>query len=157
MSSPSDSTQHGLAEAFRATRYVVESGAASFEVRIGYRHDELDRTIGGQRWGIVTAYNPGASRHTRAFNRQADAELERRLRSAAPEVLMRTVHRDPGRNWPDEAGWLFSVDDPRTLEALACEFGQVAVVIGEPGKPAALHFLRPDHPDTDLENGSTDS
>lgn len=157
MPAPRDSSRLGLADAFRATRYVVETGSASLEIRIGQRHVELDRAVGERRWCIVTAYNPGARRHSRVFNRQADAELECRLRAARPDVLMRTVHRDPSGNWPVEAGWLFSFDDARAVESLANAFGQLAVVTGEPGAAAALHFLRPGDPDADLTNGSKDS
>jgi hypothetical protein len=124
--------------AFAATDYLVETGAGTIRVRIGRRHAALDDRLGRLPWAIVTAFNPGARRRPASDNRKADAALRRRLEARAPAVLLRTRHRDPDREWPDEAGWLFAPADAEGAERLGREFGQVAVVHGPADAPAAL-------------------
>jgi hypothetical protein len=127
-----------LQAAFAATDYLVETEAGTIRVRIGRRHPSLDDRLGRLPWAIVTAFNPGARRWPASDNRGADAALKRRLAAGAPTVLLRTRHRDPDREWPDEAGWLFAPADAVDAERLGREFGQVAVVHGRADAPAAL-------------------
>ncbi len=137
---PSDHTIQELDTAFGATRYRIETDAGIREVRIGQRHTFFDRLAEACRWCIITAHNPGARRVDSSVNQRAEKALERRLRARRPSLLLRAVNRDPGGRWPDEPGWLFTFERDAEVDELADAFGQLAVVIGDPGQPARLHF-----------------
>jgi len=133
-------TRPELEAAFRATRYIVETPDGARIVGIGARHESIDALADGRAWCIITADNPGATRVGSAVNRRAWRALRDRLERRHPALMLPTRHVDPSGRWPDESGWLITFSRLQEIDALAAEFGQAAVVIGEPGQPSHLRF-----------------
>lgn len=125
--------------AFTRTEYQVWAPNRVDALKIGASTPlALARCCRGRCWAIVTARNPGASRSSQFRNRRADQRLVQRLQRLRPSLLWPTAHRDPSGHWPEERGWLFC---PATLQSavrIGREFGQMAVVLGRPGRPIEI-------------------
>ena len=145
-----------LAHAFARTEYRIRHDSGPAVVRIGERLPAgLQRACRGRAWAILTAFNPGAQLAEPQTNARSDRALVRRLRALRPAMLLRSVHRDPQRRWPDESGWWLC---PIALEQ-ACrigrEYGQLAVVAGGPGGRAEIFECRADERHNANANDST--
>ncbi len=128
-----------LISAFARTHYLAIDGRQQTTLRIGAPVPlALSRRFRGRSWAVVTAYNPAARIVSMTRNRRADRRLGRCLARLRPSLLLRTIHRSPGGDWPDEHGWLFCPAPHPLALRLGQHFGQVAVVIGRPGHAAEI-------------------
>ena len=131
-----------LDAAFRATCYRADSGAGSFDLRIGVvnpRFDDFLRAQGARCWGMITAHNPGGVRcdEQNAARQQA---LLIRLDSLSWPWFPACNLADGGR-WPVEPSVLILRIGEAALCALAAEFSQTAVVCGDVGCAPRLVWL----------------
>lgn len=131
-----------LDAAFRATRYLVDSAAGTFDLRIGVVNRAFDDFLRGQGvscWGLVTAHNPGGVRCDEQ-NAARQRDLLCRLKSLQWRWLPACHVADDGR-WPVEPSVLILQVGEAELGALASDFSQAAVVCGEVGFPPHLVWL----------------
>jgi len=137
--------RHGRADpllrAFAATEYVVHARRGDIVVRIGHASPVLDRVLDGRSWTVITAYNPNGVSRPSNDNAAAQLELEQLLRESRPASMLPVSNHDPSGRWPDEPAWLVTCDQVFLLDELARRFGQLAVVTGRPGAPAALRIF----------------
>lgn len=132
-----------LEAAFRATIYRVEMPEGLFDLRIGVADaafDESLRARGVERWGIVTACNPGTVRLPNDENLQRQVRLIERLGSLGWRFFA-ACNLDAEGVWPPEPGCLVLQVDAQQLRALAAEFSQLAAVCGETGLPPRLLWI----------------
>jgi hypothetical protein len=132
----------GLAEAYRATSYIVEAPGAPIALRVDEPSAELDELLGrfdARSWAFITAYNPYSEK------RSAD-ENQRRHRHLVERVTERgltsfpTQGVDDDGTWPTERG-LFIVDMSRDdALALGRELEQNAILVGARGGAPELLF-----------------
>ena len=131
-----------LDAAFRATRYLVDSAAGSFDLRIGVVNPAFDDFLRGQGvscWGLITAHNPGGVRCDE-HNAGRQRDLLCRLKSLSLSWLAACHVADDGR-WPVEPSVLILQVGEAELCALASEFSQAAIVCGEVGAVPRLVWL----------------
>lgn len=137
--SETDARRHA---AYRATAFRVEDPAGPFDIRVGASCPALDALlarVGARRWAYVTAHNPGGLPRDAAVNAADERRLEARVQEAGLAAI-------PGRGigadgtWPPEASLLILDIARDDAIALAREFGQEALVVGERGAPASLVF-----------------
>lgn len=132
---PGDSA---LAAAFEQTDYLVLDQHHLYSVRTGCPTPPgLTRKCRGRSWAIVTADNPAAIRASGIRNRRAGQRLYRMLSRTRP-LLLPTMHRSRDGSWPDEFGWLVCPAPPAKAVRIGRIFGQLAVVIGGPGRCAEI-------------------
>lgn len=132
-----------LEAAFRATTYRIETETGWFEVRIGQHHPAFDAFLvsrGANRWSIVTACNPGGQRCPAVTNTQARLRLLARAEALGFSHCLASNRADDGQ-WPVEHGVLLIGTTEDESRRLACEFGQLACVIGDPGSVARLLWV----------------
>lgn len=131
-----------LEAAFRATTYRVETPEEGFNLRIGQAHRAFDCLLekqGVSYWGIVTACNPGGVQ-TADQNAVRNEALLARIRASGWRYYFASNHADFG-GWPVEPGFCVLGVDEAALRALAFDFAQLAIVVGEVGKGARLVWL----------------
>lgn len=124
-------SHRALDVAFRATSYVVETDAGKFGLRIGEANAAFDAWLsrhGTTCWAILTAYNPGGVR-TDGENVLRQTELLRRINSFGYAYFPSCNMADDG-TWPAEHGVLILQVEEAAAQALASEFSQVALVVG---------------------------
>ncbi len=136
-----------LRAAYEATSYVVhESPVGGFTIRCGDVSPALDALLaaaGTDTWAFITAHNPGS-------RRLDDAENRRRHAALVEEVGRRGLvcHAGAGRGddgaWPAEESVLVPGLDEAAAVAIGRAFGQLAVVVGERGRPARLAWVAPE-------------
>lgn len=127
-----------LDAAFEQTDYLVLDRGRVHPVRAGCpTPPALARKCRGRSWAIVTADNPGATRRSEIRNRCAEKRLYGLLARMRP-LLLPTVHRSRNDTWPDEHGWLFCPAPPELASRIGRCFGQLAVVVGGPGRRAEI-------------------
>jgi hypothetical protein len=119
--------------AYLNTTYRVFFPEEAVDIRIGECQSRLDELLGGQSWAFISAENPGSI--PVKDNADRHGKLVERLKG-------RDSH--PGLGIPDEGDW------PPEKSLLVCgiseqeairigrQFGQNAILCGEPGKPARL-------------------
>lgn len=132
-----------LDAAFRATVYRVETSAGRFDLKIGVADAAFDdylRTEGVDRWGILTACNPGASRLPDEENLFRQNRLCDRLKELGWRFLA-ACNLDPEGDWPPEPGCCVLQVDPTLLCELAGDFSQLAVISGEVGLSPCLLWV----------------
>ena len=127
-----------LAAAYRATTYRVEVPGGAIDVRIGEPAPALDPY--GRCWGIVTACNPGSVRQAEVESARRQAALEARVTASGWRFLRGCNVADAG-DWPPEPTLLIPDIDAPAAMALAADFGQSAVVVGEAGGLARLVWI----------------
>lgn len=128
-----------MRRAYRGAHYEVETATGVLELQCGCcPPPERLAALGiKHRWAVVTPCNPFSER-------LPDIENKRRLRQFHTELRLAGFHwypslnRDPGGQWPDEAGALLcDVSHARVL-ALAAQYGQYAVLTAALARPAHL-------------------
>jgi len=136
-----------LLQAFSGTDYRVSvTGEGVLTVRVGRRHEALDRMLVDRSWAIITAFNPGAEPRGSADNRARHQGLRERAEQAGWQCHP-TINRDPSGRWPDEPGLLLVGIEAAAAAELAGQFGQAAFVSGRPGEIARLQLLGERWPD----------
>ena len=140
-------TPRALLQAFAQTDYLVRLDAGDVIVRVGRGHDQLDQALGGRRWAIITAFNPGAERDDDASNDRRHNRLRRHVERAGLETLP-SLNHDPGGHWPDEPGLLIVGLNSDERARMAQRFGQAAVLCGSGGEIARLELHGADWPDS---------
>lgn len=135
--------QSGLDAAYRATRYIAETGRGEIVIRIDQPTPALDKLLaakGHGEWAFISACNPGSQR----LPDQENAERHARL---IAEVTALGFQGIPGHGVPDDPGWqpeisllILGISQGQATK-LAEKFGQNAIVIGTPGLPARLCYL----------------
>ena len=135
-----------LLQAFLQTEYVILPRANAIDIRIGQCHRELDSILQHRPWAVVTAYNPGGV----AADAEANERRHQRLLAAIADAGLNFrpgCNRDPLGDWPDEPS-LFIIDaESGWLVTLARRLGQLALVAGQPDRPAELWLVDGDWPD----------
>jgi hypothetical protein len=130
-----------LDAAYRATAYTAHTPQGIVTLRIGEVNALVDQLLGSARaatWAYITAYNPGSVRKTAAENNARQEEL-RGVLSAAGYVFFEGA--GIGEGWPPEPSFLIlGISEAEACE-LGCRFGQLAIVVGDRGSPARLHWL----------------
>ncbi len=134
-----------LAEAYRATTYLIEAAGGTIPLRIGERAADLDRLLassGASGWAIVTPENPDS----RIVPIEANERAWARFRADVEEGGwhgMPTVARGDDGLWPPERGLLLlGISRDAALE-LGRRHGQVAIVAGVRGGAPELLFCAP--------------
>lgn len=133
-----DTRRASLTEAYTHTAYRVPE--LSLDIRIGHLCPDLDLHLarhGMQDWAFIIAENPGSKLLSGTENRARTEALRRQLSG-------KTFFDGQGAslcgNWPPEAGFLIQgISLPEAL-ALGRRFGQLAIVAGNSGCPAGLHW-----------------
>ena len=128
-----------LLGAYRATNYCVDLPQGRVLLRIGERAPALDAILGAhgkKQWAFVTAHNPG-SRPDPPGNADRHAELLSWVQARGlPWFAARSV-ADEG-DWPVEESVLIVGLAHEEARSLGRRFGQVAIVVGDFGRPALL-------------------
>ncbi len=117
-----------LRAAYRATDYVVLTGAGEIVARIGQPAPALDALLADQgvaAAAFLTAWNPASELADTAANRAAHARLRQ---AVAVYRTMPTEHRDPVGQWPVEQGLLVLGIDRAVAVQLTRDFAQNAMV-----------------------------
>jgi hypothetical protein len=133
-----------LAEAYRMTTFRVLAPAGPIDIRVGQRCSQLDAVLhreGLHCWAFLTAWNPGARVLPAAENQQRHKALQHRLRALGVPVLPGSgIGDDP--NWPPEDSLLAVGLDRPTAAAIAAEFDQDAIVVGDIGQRPEMLWCR---------------
>lgn len=126
--------------AFQATTYRVHTPEACFNLRIGITTPAFDTYLRRQNivcWGIVSAYNPGASLCSEGENALRQQALQMRVQALGWTALSGVNIADAG-DWPSEASSVLLGVDEAEVCALGRAFHQIAVVCGEVGSAPRL-------------------
>lgn len=143
---------------FLAAEYKWELGGVWTAVRIGVAAPELDAAYpGADRFGMISAANPGHILRSDPENRSADRALQRRLDhlGLAYRPAFVAAH---SRSWK-AFNWLVIGPEPSMFDALAAEFDQIGTLLWPRGAPVRLRMRarRPDavapHPYIDWLEG----
>lgn len=122
---------------YLATLYLVRSPGGERLIRIG--EPVPAAWLGadpGEPFVLITAWNPRSARRTEHENRRAQAELFDAL-DAAGARRWPALGRDSADTWREESALAVGLAPARS-DALACRFGQHAVVAGVLDAPARL-------------------
>ncbi len=137
----------GLLAAYRKAEYVVPIGARLCRF-------QPDRPTSGPlgAWladngpaGWLSAFNPGSRRLSILDNLRRHDALWRRLRLEGRTALVGYA-ADPSGAWPDETSLLVPGIGLERLNRLALDFGQLAFLWLEPGRPVRLLLADPSGP-----------
>ena len=128
--------------AFKAAEYVVDTKSGVIMIRVGETTPALDNLLDDRPWAVITACNPDGRLRDAERNAADQTSLEKSLRELRPAVVLTVCNRDPAGLWPDEPAWLFTPRDIAQADRLARQFGQRAILTGDPGAPAQLRLYR---------------
>ncbi|MCF3641101.1 DUF3293 domain-containing protein [Rhizobium sp. TRM95111] len=129
-----------LLDAYRRTRYVVETPDGEIVARIGEHSPGLETLMAQERTttaAMITAWNPLSRPTPGGANRDANLRLAGDLRAHCAAVL-------PGRGegtdgtWPPEASFLAIGIGRQAAEDLGRTYRQHAIVWFETGHPPEL-------------------
>jgi hypothetical protein len=132
--------QEKLRQSYTRAIYRVDAGIGPIFLRVGETHPELDRWLGeygAPRFAFLTAANPGSKK-------LSGAENERRLRQLRERLDAMGHGSIPGESFDvedggfREASFLVLAIGRYDAIALARDFGQLALLYGEPGRPVEL-------------------
>ena len=130
--------------AFAATRYRIQLGGESVELRIGHADTVAEARLlrqlpAVQHWVLITSDNPGAQRLSPDVNcrarRRLRAQLDRGGWRRAP-----TRHLDPHLQWPTEFGCCVADLPLAEADRLMQRHGQLAVVVWPHGSAPLLRW-----------------
>ena len=141
-------TRAELDAAYRATCYRMRLDDAIVELRVDRHHPELDDWLvaqGVSRWAWLSAANPGSRQQGDADNARRHAALVERLAGQGWRWTFGESVADAG-DWPVENGVLVPGIAAASACALARDYGQNALLIGNCGGPARLVWV--DSPST---------
>lgn len=140
--------QSGLDAAYRATRYIAETGQGDIVIRIDQPTPALDKLLAAQGdigWAFISACNPGSQRLPDRENTERHVQLLATVAALGFQSI-------PGHGVPDNPGWqpeisllILGISQDQATK-LAEKFGQNAIVIGNPGLPARLCYVHGNSP-----------
>jgi hypothetical protein len=129
-----------LWDAYRRTTYTAWTSAGEIHIHPGLPSPALDALLderGADQWAYVTACNPGSQLLSSDENvRRQQALLEAVQHRGLPVFGGESV-LDPAA-WPPEPSLLILGMPPNEARSLGRRFGQLAIVAGRRGEPAAL-------------------
>lgn len=138
----------GLDAAYRATRYIAETGQEDIVIRIDRPTPALDKFLtayGYTEWAFISACNPGSQR----LPDHENAERHTQLLKAVTSLGFQNI---PGHGVPDSPDWqpeisllILGIPHEQAIK-LAVDFGQNAIVYGSAGLPARLCYVRGNSP-----------
>jgi hypothetical protein len=137
------STREALEAAFTATIYRVETPEARFDLRIGQINPAFDGFLRAHNvscWGIITAWNPGATSCPKAENDLRQKHLHEVLKLTGARFFAACNMSTEG-TWPYEPAYLILQRDAQQLCAIAAQFAQYALVYGELGQAPCLLWI----------------
>lgn len=130
-----------LARVYAAARYGATVQGRTIALHVGVPAVELERAWPGERYALITAWNPASQPQSREANDRADAALCSRLDAAGvPRVA--AWAEAPDGTWY-EPGWLAHGLPVDTVDALAREFGQAGTLSWVHGEPVHLRMMLP--------------
>lgn len=133
-------THDALDRAYHATTYIVDAPGGPIALRIGELNEPLDallRTLDAGPWAFITAWNPGSGVLSAAENDARNGTLKQEILRAGYDPLEGRGEADDG-GWTAEASFFIVGISPADAAALARQFGQRAIVVGERGRAPAL-------------------
>lgn len=130
-----------LARVYAAARYGASVQGRTIALHVGTPAVELELAWPGERYALVTAWNPVSQPQSRESNERADAALRERL-DAAGVARVAAWAEAPDGTWY-EPGWLVHGLPLATLDAIAREFGQAATLSWVHGEPVHLRMMLP--------------
>ena len=127
--------------AYEQTDYCVDGGGRRpVCFRIGGGGATLDALLSryrSQRWAFLTAWNPASTPLARPENDRRQAELIAQLTATGCRCL-RGEGRNVDASWPPEES-VFALDiTSRDARRIGHQYGQLAIVVGERGRPPRL-------------------
>lgn len=129
-----------LRESYTRAVYRVDSLAAPIFLRVGGASAELDGWLEAQgvsRFAFLSAANPGSVALGESENRRRHQRLVERLRAGGFATLGGESFEAASGGWR-EASLLVAGIDRDAAIGLARDFGQLALLWGEIGKPVEL-------------------
>lgn len=130
-----------LARTYAAARYGTTVQGRTIALHVGAPAVELERVWPGERYALVTAWNPASRPQAREANDRADAALCARLDAAGVARVAAWAEASDG-TWY-EPGWLVHGLSLDLLDALAREFGQAGTLSWVHGEPVHLRMMLP--------------
>ncbi|MGY1424952.1 DUF3293 domain-containing protein [Lysobacter sp. A289] len=127
-----------LSAAYASARYVVKLDGDTLPLQVGHHAADLEAYWPAKRYLFITAWNPASEPRSDTANTAADVVLETRL-DAIGAARLRAWAEAPDGGW-QEPGWLLADIDDNTVDRLASEFGQAAVLAWCRGEPVRLRM-----------------
>jgi len=135
-------TLEELRAAYSRAIYRVDAEPEPIFLRVGAASPELDRRLaasGARYFAFLSAANPGSKALSVAENVRRHLRLLDRVRASGHEALAGESFDGVSGGWREPSLLVVGMDREDAL-ALACEFGQLALLLGERGKPVELFF-----------------
>jgi hypothetical protein len=129
----------GLRKTYLQTAYVVWAPQGVHALRIGARHPAFDAeltAVGATSWAFITAWNPGSIPREAEQNTRAQGELVRVIAQLGFQAWPAEGKADSG-GWREESLCVLDLEAAAAV-AVGRRFGQLAVVVGQPGGAAQL-------------------
>jgi hypothetical protein len=131
---------------FLDTQYIVYPNERSSEpiiIKIGEMHPFLDMMIAPQTsWAFITAWNPLPLVLGDDENQQRNKELKHQILSMGlPCFDAKGITLD--KSWHEDSFLVSGISMQQSKE-LALQYGQLAFIYGEAGKPAQLVYTKED-------------
>lgn len=128
-----------LANAYAVAHYAVRLDGDVLPLRVGEPATDLEAYWPAQRYAFITAWNPASQPPSDTTNQAADADLVARIDALG--AARQAAWAEDGRGQWRESGWLVADLDLSSIEQLAREFGQAAVLAWQRGEPVRLRML----------------
>jgi len=128
-----------LANAYAVAQYAVGLDGDILPLRVGEPATDLEAYWPARRYAFITAWNPASQPPSDTTNQAADAQLVARI-DALGAARQAAWAEDGGGQWR-ESGWLVANLDLPSIEKLARQFGQAAVLAWQRGEPVRLRML----------------
>lgn len=131
----------GLDTAYRATTYQLTVNGQQVPVRVGEPASELAPlldALGVQQWAFITAWNPLSELLPVAENARLNAHL---FQSIGDHHHASAIALPDDTSWPREPGFVLFDMPLMQLLALAEQFKQHAIVVGQQGNEPELLWV----------------
>lgn len=135
-------TADDIRESYTRAVYRVDAGPAPIRLVVGERNPGLDRWLaerGALRFAFLSAANPGSVTLPDDENRLRHLRLVERLRECGLEAIAGESYEAATGGWR-EASLLVCGIEREAAVALAREFRQAALLVGEAGAAVELVF-----------------
>lgn len=122
--------------------YRVDVEPEPIFLRVGESSPELDRWLmarGADRCAFLSAANPGSEALSAEENDQRHLRLLECVAATGTAALAGESYDEENGAWREASLLLVGIDRARAI-ALALEFGQLALLLAELGKPVELLF-----------------